>query len=178
MQETITMILCGLLAPLSAGILIAGLFAIFQFGHVRVNASASLPIGLYRTTSDESARLIEFCPAEPFGSLSASRNYREKGNCPDGAQPLMKPIVAISGDSIEVKPTGVAVNGRLLPNSAARPFDTQNRPLPHWPFGEYRVVPGRVWVISTFNRRSFDSRYFGPIPVSSIRAHLRPLLTE
>jgi type IV secretory pathway protease TraF len=33
-------------------------------------------------------------------------------------------------------------------------------------------------VISSFNARSFDSRYFGPVPIASIRCHLRPLLTE
>ena len=90
----------------------------------------------------------------------------------------MKPIVAVAGDIVEVSSRGVAVDGRLLPNSAARPFDTKSRPLQHWPFGTYRVAPGTVWVISSFNARSFDSRYFGPVPIASIRCHLRPLLTE
>jgi type IV secretory pathway protease TraF len=77
-----------------------------------------------------------------------------------------------------VSSRGVAVNGGLLLNSAALPLDTKNRPLQHWLFGTYRVAPSTVWVISSFNARSFDSRYFGPVAVSSIRAHLRPLLTE
>jgi conjugative transfer signal peptidase TraF len=110
--------------------------------------------------------------------MSASRRYRRKGDCQDGAEPLMKPIVAVAGDTVEVSSLGVAVNDRPLPNSAARPFDTKNRPLQHWPFGAYRVAPGTAWVISSFNARSFDSRYFGPIPVSCIRSYLRPLLTE
>jgi type IV secretory pathway protease TraF len=37
---------------------------------------------------------------------------------------------------------------------------------------------GTVWVISSFNSRSFDSRYFGPIPASSIRSRLQALITE
>jgi conjugative transfer signal peptidase TraF len=182
MQETITMILRGRLARLSgivpAAMVIAGIGVAFQLGGIRVNASSSLPIGLYRTTSDKSARLIEFCPMEPFASMSASRAYRRKGNCLDGAEPLMKPIVAVAGDTVEVSPRGIAVNGRLIPNSATRTFDTKSRPLQHWPFDTYRVAPGTVWVISSFNARSFDSRYFGPIPVSCIRSYLRPLLTE
>lgn len=168
----------GLLALLSAGILIAGLFAMFQLGGVRVNASPSLPMGLYRTTSDSAATLVEFCPAQPFAALSSSRRYRGKGNCPDGAEPLMKPIVAVSGDIVEVSMLGIAVNGRLIPSSTPRPFDTCRRPLQHWPFGTYGVSPGSVWVISSFNVRSFDSRYFGPVNVRCIRAHLKPLLTE
>lgn len=176
------MILRGLLARLSgivpAAVVIAGIGVAFQLGGVRVNASSSLPIGLYRTTSDKSARLIEFCPVETFASMSASRSYRGKGNCPDGAEPLMKPIVAVAGDTVEVSSRGVAVDGRLLPNSAPRPSDTKGRLLTHWPFGKYRVDTGTVWVISSFNARSFDSRYFGPVPISSIRYHLLPLLTE
>lgn len=176
------MILRGRLARLSgivpAAVAIAGIGVAFQLGGIRVNASSSLPIGLYRTTSDKSARLIEFCPVEPFASISSSRGYRGKGNCQDRAEPLMKPIVAVAGDIVEVSSRGIAVNGGLLPNSAPLPLDTKHRPLRHWPFGTYRVAPSAVWVISSFNARSFDSRYFGPVPIASIRCHLRPLLTE
>ena len=176
------MILRGRLARLSgivpAALVIAGIGGAFQLGGIRVNASSSLPIGLYRTTSDKTARLIEFCPVEPFASMSAKRAYRRKGNCQDGAEPLMKPTVAMAGDIVDLSSNGVAVNGRLLLNSAPLPLDTKNRPLRHWPFGTYRVAPSAVWVISSFNARSFDSRYFGPVPIASIRCHLRPLLTE
>lgn len=150
----------------------------FQFVGIRINASPSLPIGLYVTTSDQTAKLVEFCPAEPFASLSISREYREQGRCPDGAEPLMKPIVAVVGDTVEFSKQGVAVNGKLLPNSAVCSFDTKTRLLTHWPYGKYHVSAGTLWVVSSYNARSFDSRYFGPILSSSIQSHLRPLLTE
>lgn len=172
------MILRGLLAPLSAVLAVATITGSLYFGDIRVNASASLPIGLYRITPDPSAKLVEFCPNEPFGSLSASRAYRGKGNCPDGAEPLMKPIVATTGETVELSAMGVAVNGRMLPNSAPLRFDTKHRLLRHWPFGEYRVMAGTVWVVSSYNARSFDSRYFGPVSATDIRSRLRPLVTE
>ena len=168
----------GLLGLLSATTAFGAIAATFHFCGIRVNASASLPIGLYRTTSDATSKLVEFCPSEPYASLSAKRAYRGKGDCPDGAEPLMKPIVAVAGDLIEVSPQGVAVNGRLCRNSAPLTVDTHNRPLHHWPFGTYRVSPGTAWVISSFNALSFDSRYFGPISVSSVLFHMRPLITE
>jgi type IV secretory pathway protease TraF len=34
-----------------------------------------------------------------------------------------------------------------------------------------------VWVASSYNGRSFDSRYFGPVDAVTIRNHVRPLLT-
>jgi conjugative transfer signal peptidase TraF len=181
-QETIMMIRRGLLARLSgalpAVIVVVGVCLSFQIGGIRVNASTSLPLGLYKITTDPSAKLVEFCPAEPFASLSAIRGYRGKGNCLDGAEPLMKPIVAVEGDTVEISIRGVTVNGKLLPNSSPRSFDKQNRSLAHWSFGTYNVGVGTVWVISSFNSRSFDSRYFGPIPASSIRSRLQALITE
>jgi conjugative transfer signal peptidase TraF len=171
-------LLARLRGALPAVVVVAGVCLSFRIGGIRVNASTSLPIGLYKITTDPSAKLIEFCPAEPFASLSAIRGYRRRGNCRDGAEPLMKPIVAVEGDSVEISTRGVTVNCTPLPNSAARPFDRQNQSLAHWPFGTYRVAVGTVWVISSFNSRSFDSRYFGPIRISSVRSRLRVLITE
>ena len=165
-------------STVTAAIITGAVAAVFHVADIRVNASSSLPIGLYRITTDRTANLIEFCPAEPFGSLSASRGYRGRGTCPDGAEPLLKPIAAVAGDLVNISATGITINGKLLGNSVPRSFDTNNRPLQHWPFGNYRVAPGIVWVISAYNARSFDSRYFGPISVSSIRAHLQPFITE
>jgi conjugative transfer signal peptidase TraF len=143
---------------------------------IRLNLSPSLPAGLYVTTKAP-ARLIEFCPAEPYASLAIARGYRDKGACPDGAMPLLKPIIAEAGDLVDLSDRGIAVNGSLLRNSAPLRVDTKGRPLPAWRSGHYVVAPGMVWVASSYNPRSFDSRYFGPVPVSSIRDYVRPLAT-
>ena len=144
---------------------------------IRINTSPSLPIGLYSTSSNSGDGLIEFCPAEPCASLASSRGYRDRGTCPDGATPLMKPIVAHAGDTVDLSGQGIAVNGKLLPNTAPLEADTHGRPLVPWTFGHYQVQPNTVWVASSYHPRSFDSRYFGPILVGSIRAYVRPILT-
>ena len=145
---------------------------------LRLNDSPSMPTGLYVRTSCESrSSLVVFCPAESIAHLSGERGYRSRGNCPDGAEPLAKPIVARPGDIVELSATGMAVNGRLLVNTAPLVTDTAGRPLPHWPFGRYVVAPGSVWVASSYSPRSFDSRYFGPVKASQVREHVRPLLT-
>ena len=143
---------------------------------IRLNTSPSLPFGLYRVTADGSAPLVEFCPAEPVASLAIARGYRQAGSCPDGGTPLMKPIVARAGDVVEVSAAGVRVSGNLLRNSAPLLRDTAGRPLSPWPADKYAVPPGVVWLISDYHARSFDSRYFGPIPTNLIKDHLRPLL--
>ena len=146
------------------------------FAGVRVNTSSSLPLGLYVRTSRASASLIEFCPSEPYASISRDRGYRVRGfSCPDRAVPLLKPVVARAGDLVKVSPVGIAVNGRLLPNTAPLRHDAANRTLQAWPSGTYRVRPGTVWVASSYSRGSYDSRYIGPVDEKSIRGRLRPL---
>lgn len=105
------------------------------------------------------------------------RGYRGSGACRDGAAPLLKPVVAKAGDTVELSARGIAVNGTLLPNTAPLSKDSQSRPLSAWPFGYYVVASDTVWVASTYHARSFDSRYFGPISTAAIRGRLKPFLT-
>jgi conjugative transfer signal peptidase TraF len=163
-------------ASLLASPFFLGLIVGWVFG-VRVNLTPSLPRGFYIISNSPSAGLVEFCPQGAAASISLSRQYRTAGACPDGGAPLLKPAVAFPSDQVQVSADGIRVNGQLLPNSAGRFRDHLQRPLDPWPYGTCRVKPGTVWVISSFNSYSFDSRYYGAIPESSIRHHLRPLWT-
>ena len=158
--------------------LFVGAFLIAGTAGVRMNASPSLPIGLYVRTGNLAEPLVEFCPPEPYASLATRRGYRTKGSCPDGATPLLKPVIATEGDIVAVSSAGISVNGQLIPNTRPWATDTAGRSMPKWQTKIQRVRPGTIWVASNFSPRSFDSRYFGPICISSIRSRLRPLLTE
>ena len=178
------MLKSGLLDRGAARILAAALLALgclaaaAAVGGLRFNISRSLPLGIYVRTYDSSAQLVEFCPVEPFASESIARGYRTHGTaCPDGALPVLKPVVAVAGDRVVLAADGMRVNGRLLPQTAPLNRDAAGRSLRPWPFGSYLVEQGSVWVASTFNRGSYDSRYMGPIRVNQIRARLRPLWT-
>ena len=151
---------------------VLGIFALFDAADLRINTSASLPVGIYIV--NPSGSFVEFCPDDR--GLSAQRHYRAWGVCPDGAAPLLKPVIGSTGNEIVVSPLGIAVNGKLLPHTAPLDHDTEGRPLPHWPAGRYSAAPGTLWVASSYNARSYDSRYFGPIRESSVRARLRPLI--
>ena len=156
---------------------LVGLFQVFGSLGLRINTSLSLPIGLYITTTDSGADLVEFCPAEPSATLAIVRGYRDRGSCKDGAAPLMKPEIAKSGDVVDLSARGISANGVLLANTAPLSRDTKGRLLEPWPFGYYVVSPGTVWVASSYHPRSFDSRYFGPISTTAIRHRVRALLT-
>jgi conjugative transfer signal peptidase TraF len=155
----------------------AATFLLCGFLGFRISTSPSLPIGVYIVTSDCSAKLVEFCPAEPFATLSLVRGYRDPGVCRDHGAPLLKPVIAKAGDLVELSWRGISVNGFLLPNTAPLSNDTKGRPLMAWPFGRYPVTPGTVWVASSYHSRSFDSRYFGPVYTTAIRHRLKAFLT-
>jgi len=78
---------------------------------------------------------------------------------------------------VDVSAAGIAVNGVRVPNTAPLAADSARRPLEHWPFGHYVVAPGTIWVASSYHPRSFDSRYFGPIPTTAVRHRLKGFLT-
>ena len=164
-------------AVLVAVVVSIAVFQLFDFLGLRINISRSLPVGLYVVTTDGSANLVEFCPAEPFARLSLIRAYRDSGACQDGGAPLLKPVVAKAGDVVELSARGISVNGLLLPNTAPLSKDTKGRPLEPWHFGRIPVTPGTVWVASSYHSRSFDSRYFGPICTTAIRHRLKAFLT-
>src|SRR5712664_1013742 len=105
-----------------------GLVAGWVFG-IRFNLTPSLPLGFYITSDSPSANLVEFCPQRAAASISLSRQYRTAGACPDGGAPLLKPVVAFSGDQVQVSADGIRVNGQLLPNSTGRFRDTMRRPI-------------------------------------------------
>ena len=151
---------------------VLGTFALFRGADLRINTSASLPVGLYIVSS--SGTFVEFCPDDH--GLSAQRHYRARGACPDGAAPLLKPVIDSPADEVILSPAGIAVNGKLLPHTAPLDHDSEGRTLAHWPSGRYTAVPGTLWVASSYNPRSYDSRYLGPIPETAVRARLRSLL--
>jgi signal peptidase I len=74
---------------------------------------------------------------------------------------LMKEIVAVEGDIIEVTTSGVRVNDYLYPNSQLLSTYHQINLLPI-NFGVFRLGTNEYFVLGV-TPRSYDSRYFGVI---------------
>ena len=160
-----------------ASALLCGLAIAFAVLGVRINVTASIPLGLYIQSSEKPTRglIAEFCPEGM--SKTQSERYRGFGfGCHDQSIPLLKPIVAVAGDRVHFSPQGIAVNGKLIPNTAPRWADGKGRPLRPWPAGDYTVEPDKIVVASAYHPGSYDSRYLGPIPVADVKLNLRPFL--
>lgn len=103
----------------------------------------------------------------------ADRGYLGPGDCNAGVVSLLKPIAAVPGDTVTVRAgQPLQVNGKVLPWT--EPMTT----LPGWPEGSYVVEEGNVWLLSTYSKGSFDSRYFGLVPVANVRGRAAPVLVK
>jgi signal peptidase I len=86
---------------------------------------------------------------------------------PDTA--LIKRVIAIGGDTLEIKDNTVFINGGAIDE----PYLTRSIRMPD--FGPVEIPLEHVFVMGDNRNQSEDSRRFGPVPVSSIigRAFVR-----
>jgi conjugative transfer signal peptidase TraF len=94
--------------------------------------------------------------------------------CPGHTVMLLKEVLALPGDHVTVSSSGVLVNGQLLPNTVPVQHLDDGTPLPR---AAVTVVPdNEVWTW-TPAKRSYDSRYWGPMRVYArlTPAHIGPL---
>ena len=161
------------------GVLMMATLAMGEAAGLRINATASMPRGLWRVRAAEPiarGEIVTVCPPDQADIREAAhRGYIPKGGCLGGYEPLVKPVAAIAGDLVTVTPHGIAVDGKPVAGTEPLAEDEVGRPLHPIPPGAYRVAPGEIWLLSGHDLRSFDSRYFGPVPVANVTGVARPL---
>jgi len=170
-----------LLAMLVPVIAVALLIPLGRAFGLRISLTDSAaPAGIYRLVSGIPAyrgELIGACLPASIEQEGLARGYLSKGDCQGGAEPVAKIIGALPGDALEVQPGWVSVDGKTFADSAVAARDSIGRVLPHVPWGMRQVPPGQVWLFGFNNRRSWDARYFGPVPLSGVRGVLQPIFT-
>jgi conjugative transfer signal peptidase TraF len=164
------------------GIVIAAVFLIAvadAFGLLISITDSAAPSGVYRVSGHkiERGELVAACLPISVAQQGLALGYLRTGSCPGNAEPVDKIIGALPGDVVEVERTGVSVNGLRFGRSTVAELDSAGRPLRHVPFGEYQVSTNQVWLFGFNDRRSWDSRYFGPIPLANMRGRLEAVFT-
>ena len=135
------------------------------------NASASVPIGLYRVQPIDRPRvgdLVVATPPEPLARFLAERRYLPLG------VPLLKHIAALPRQTICRIGHTISVDGTVIAEAFDR--DRQGRDLPVWQ-GCGIVAEGEVFLINRHPEDSLDGRYFGPLPASGIAGLAIPVWT-
>ena len=135
------------------------------------NASDSVPRGWYRVRPAKSLRVGDIVLARlptEAAALAAQRGYLPK------RIPLLKPIGAMSPQRVCMQGGIVHIDGEAP--ITALTVDRLGRRLPAW--RQCRALHGdELFLLSTTNPASFDSRYFGPVTTSAVIGTARPLWT-
>jgi conjugative transfer signal peptidase TraF len=160
----------ALLAAGASGVLLRANHAVF-------NHSDSMPIGYYLRAPlgfPERGSIVLACVPPAQAELARRRGYLGPGDC-EGLEEVVKIVAAVAGDRVTVNDRGVSVDGRRLVHSERDATDRLNRPMPRLAAGVYEVPTGFVWLEAP-TLGSWDSRYYGPIPVTLLRSRAIPLL--
>lgn len=83
----------------------------------------------------------------------------------DGKTDLIKRVIAVAGQAVDVQDGRVIVDGRPL----SEPYVNPDFPSHYDADEPFKVPAGTVWVMGDNRENSKDSRYIGPIAISSIR---------
>lgn len=163
--------LLGAAAVPVAAVLLLGLLG-FRF-----NVTPSLPLGVYRVTSDPpvSGTVVHVCLPRDVAEFARARGYLGPGSCAGSTRPVGKVVLAAAGDVVTTTRDEIRVNGVPVPNSATAPRDSRGRPLPHHEWGEHRLEADELWLFSPGATNGYDSRYFGPVRTSHVISALRPV---
>lgn len=133
------------------------------------NASARLPIGLYRlepTRAAAAGELVAYRPAPEWSRAFAARGY-----LPDGV-PLLKPVAATPPSVVCRQGLRIVIDGRTV--AMALEKDRAGRPLPRWS-GCITLGPEAVFLLAPDVPDALDSRYFGPVDRRDLLGRIVPI---
>jgi conjugative transfer signal peptidase TraF len=134
-----------------------------------INLSHSVPLGLYQVIPPDNLKtgdLVVFEPPQGARFLIHQRHWLPNG------WPLIKYVGAGEGDTYAIQGDSFTINDKYMGPVYER--DSQGKALPYIG-GRYRVERNTFLPISTHINDSFDGRYFGSVPLSSIKGKLSPI---
>jgi len=135
------------------------------------NASASVPIGLYRLRPADQFQVTELVAVQPPEPLATFLDLN--GYLPIGV-PMLKRVLALPGQS--VCRTGLTISVDDVAVGEAKDHDRRGRPLPKWQ-GCHVVGDGELFLMNWQSDESLDGRYFGFLPESAVIGRALPVWT-
>lgn len=136
------------------------------------NASDSVPVGWYRISPADLLApgdlVLVRLPPE-VRSLAAQRGYLPAN------VPLLKTLAAVAPQRVCMQGSQVRIDGVLVARRLK--WDLQGRALPTWQACR-RLADDELFLLSSSNPASFDSRYFGPVSADAVIGRAQPLWLE
>lgn len=134
------------------------------------NLTASAPKGLYRittTTPLERGQLVTIKIPDSVKENSGKSRWNKVDT------PLLKQIGGLPGDEVKVTDDGFFVNNEYIGPVFKVDKHGEAMPMIRGTF----IIPPNMFLPISHYEKSFDGRYFGTLPFTSIENHVTPLLT-
>ncbi|MEI9402022.1 S26 family signal peptidase [Mesorhizobium argentiipisi] len=135
------------------------------------NASASAPVGLYRV---EPAYRVGIGDLAVVMAPEALAGFLDQRGYLPRSVPLLKHVLALGGQAVCRRGAAIIAHGKIYGNALER--DSRGRPLPAWQ-GCHLLADGEVFLMNWDVADSFDGRYFGPLPITSMVGRAVPFWT-
>ena len=166
----------------AAMLLTFAICSIYDLGF-RFNFTSSMAKGVYTLKASETrplrGDLVSFCleSNNSFSAVANDREYIGPGACANGLKPLLKYLAGLPGDTVEISPDGIILNGSYLVGTTRPEFDSQGRSIPPSLLNDGVIPENMALVISQQHSGSFDSRHFGLVPLESLQK-VEPILIQ
>jgi conjugative transfer signal peptidase TraF len=140
---------------------------------ILINETPSEPVGFYRLIQHPESHyrrgMFVVFPVPPkLRELVYGRHWLRSGI------PLLKEILGLQGDRVCIYANRFEINRHFVGPVFA--VDREGHSLPQQP-GCFEIQPGYFFAASQYFERSFDGRYFGPLPLAILTGEARPLWT-
>lgn len=150
---------------------LGGTWLIIFVCHYRFNITGSMPIGIYQRV-DQSAlkigEIVSVCLPDEMAEEGKERDYLLSGQCAHHTKPILKEIIALPGDTVTVTDLGLYVNQKFYVAPELQE-DHNYLPIRRWTKNKTYHDIKTVWLYgANDSRNSWDSRYFGGVPIKNI----------
>ncbi|HWV51707.1 S26 family signal peptidase [Pseudorhodoplanes sp.] len=144
-----------------------------EIPHYVWNLTPSIPRGFYRLDAHAPLRvttLVAVRLPEPLATILDLNGYLPLG------VPLLKRVLAMPGQRVCRSGAVITVDGMPV-EVVARERDSRGRLLPSWQ-GCFDIAADEIFLMNWDSGDSFDGRYLGALPRSSIIAAAIPVWTD
>ena len=159
--------------------LVMGTLAGMVLCGVRVNLTGSMPIGIYVPSQDQTYHRndwVAVCLPKLLSTQGLQNGYLMAGNCQDtNAMPVLKQLIALPGDTVEVTPTSIIVNEKSYP-AKIQTQDHRGHLIKIQSKLGVKTIINNYWLYGSASDRSWDSRYYGGVERTNIIGIYRPFL--
>jgi len=163
-----------------AVLVVITLLALMGAFHMRFNVTPSMPIGFYYQVAQpgklQRGQTVEVCLPKTIGEQGLSRGYLNRGSCEGRFEPVIKELIAVPGDDVQLTQEGILVN-QVFYYAPFIQFDMNGKPMSAYPIKKIKNTD-QYWLYGANDPEySWDSRFYGGINRENIQGVIRPFLT-